>query len=81
LRKAIAGASFKLRAQDRPKEKPVAAKGKTPRKKAAAKDTVSVTISIGVAQRGEGQPPQDALKCADDALYRAKDGGRNQVSQ
>ena len=81
LRKAIAGASFKLRAQDRPKEKPVATKGKAPRKKAAVKDSVSVTISIGVAQRGEGQSPQDALKCADDALYRAKDGGRNQVSQ
>lgn len=81
LRKSIAGASFKLRAQDRPKEKPVAAKGKAPRKKASAKDTVSVTISIGVAERTEKQPPQDALKCADQALYRAKDGGRNQVSQ
>jgi len=81
LRKAIAGASFKLRAQDRPKEKPVASNAKKPRKKAAAKDTVSVTISIGVAERAEKQPPQDALKCADQALYRAKDGGRNQVSQ
>jgi len=89
LRKAIAAASFKLRAQDRPKQKPTGPKAATPkaatkpgaRKKGSGTGTVSVTISIGAAQREEGQVPQDALKSADDALYRAKDGGRNRVSR
>jgi len=42
---------------------------------------VSVTISIGVAQRtGDNKTPEHVLKAADEALYRAKRGGRNQVS-
>ncbi|HEY9080590.1 GGDEF domain-containing protein [Magnetovibrio sp.] len=82
LRKSIAAASFKLRAEDRPKHKPSDLKTKSPpRKSAAAKDIVSVTISIGAAARTDGQTPQDALKSADEALYRAKDAGRNRVSK
>lgn len=42
---------------------------------------VSVTISIGVADRADSsQAPDDVLKEADTALYRAKNAGRNQVS-
>lgn len=44
---------------------------------------VSVTVSIGVAiMRPEEVLPglDELLRQADDALYRAKDGGRNQVS-
>ncbi|MGU3536674.1 PleD family two-component system response regulator [Methylobacterium sp. A54F] len=42
--------------------------------------TVPVTVSIGVAVRqGDDAGPQDMLKRADVALYRAKDGGRNRV--
>lgn len=81
LRLAIEAASFTLRAEDRVKEKPVGPKAKqAAQKKAAAQGAVSVTISIGVAQRQEGQLPADALKAADQALYRAKDSGRNRVS-
>lgn len=41
---------------------------------------VPVTVSIGVASRQPGDTsPQDMLKRADLALYRAKDQGRNQV--
>ncbi|HZV82025.1 MAG TPA: diguanylate cyclase, partial [Geobacteraceae bacterium] len=41
---------------------------------------VSVTISIGVAESGEGQgSSSEVLKAADKALYRAKNKGRNQV--
>jgi diguanylate cyclase (GGDEF)-like protein len=39
-----------------------------------------ITISIGVAAFPQaGDNPQAVLKAADDALYRAKDGGRNRV--
>lgn len=42
--------------------------------------TVGVTISIGVAQRQNKQGFAQALKVADQALYRAKKNGRNKVS-
>jgi diguanylate cyclase (GGDEF)-like protein len=46
-----------------------------------ASEKVSVTISIGVAERGPDLPtPDDVLKAADQALYAAKKGGRNQVA-
>lgn len=42
---------------------------------------IPVTISVGVATRGIGQsePPLDLFKRADEALYRAKQSGRNRV--
>jgi diguanylate cyclase (GGDEF)-like protein len=41
---------------------------------------VSVTVSIGVAERNERNPtPQAVLQAADKALYRAKSKGRNQT--
>jgi diguanylate cyclase (GGDEF)-like protein len=39
-----------------------------------------ITVSVGVAAfPRSGTTPQDVLKAADDALYRAKDEGRNRV--
>jgi diguanylate cyclase (GGDEF)-like protein len=47
-----------------------------------SEETTQVTISIGVAERNdELKTPEDVLQAADQALYRAKDGGRNQVSR
>lgn len=44
-----------------------------------AEKKVSVTISIGVASREPGERPNEVMKRADDALYEAKDAGRNCV--
>ncbi|WP_434998694.1 GGDEF domain-containing protein [Vibrio scophthalmi] len=43
------------------------------------KDTVSLTISIGVADSTEHRDTKKVLKSADQALYKAKKGGRNCV--
>jgi len=41
---------------------------------------VSVTISIGVAERqGDQRSPEEVIKAADQALYGAKKAGRNCV--
>ncbi len=40
---------------------------------------IAVTTSIGVTRLCEDEPPQEALKRADDALYRAKHAGRNRI--
>ena len=40
-----------------------------------------ITCSYGVAQLGPGEKVEQVIKHADEALYRAKHGGRNQVTQ
>lgn len=73
VRAAVAGTPFVVRAADRPKEKPE----RKPPKKAHAE--LSVTVSIGVAERVGRTPPIEVIKAADQALYRAKRAGRNRV--
>lgn len=48
--------------------------------KAVKEKTVSVTISIGVAMRQGKQTFDQALKSADESLYRAKKSGRNNTN-
>ena len=75
LRSSIADRLFALRAADRPKIKP-----DTPSTKAALPKRVTVTVSIGAASSNSRRPsPASVLKAADNALYRAKRAGRNQV--
>jgi GGDEF domain-containing protein len=79
LRGAIEEYKIAVRAPDRP-EKPEPAT----RKRGAFREvnSVSVTISIGVAERNARfVKPDDVIKAADRALYRAKNQGRNQVSK
>jgi len=53
-------------------------KGQRGRKKDV--EHVSVTISIGVAESGpELDSPDQVMKAADTALYKAKSRGRNRV--
>ena len=74
-RKMIAGARFVLRGRKRPRQKP----GK-PIKRRSASATLQVMVSIGVANRDEKNATQEQLfKAADQALYKAKKSGRNQV--
>jgi diguanylate cyclase (GGDEF)-like protein len=46
------------------------------------RNAVSVTVSIGVAERnGRYDTPQEVIEAADRALYRAKEKGRNRLSR
>lgn len=75
LRESIEAAEFVLRSQDRPKRPPRKLK-----KREGQPKTVSVTISIGVAEpKGSRTSPSSVIKAADQALYRAKKRGRNCV--
>jgi diguanylate cyclase (GGDEF)-like protein len=44
------------------------------------KNQVQVTVSFGIAQRRPEQKPENVMKSADQALYRAKEQGRNCIS-
>jgi diguanylate cyclase (GGDEF)-like protein len=74
LRLTVAENPFIFRDSDRPAKKP-----ETPRAARASRGTLEVTVSAGVAAHAAGQSPQDTLRAADAALYRAKSAGRNRV--
>lgn len=75
LREKIAQAGFVVRGRKRPPKKP-----EQPKSKHAGKKLLHVTVSIGVATRNDKNTnPEQLIKAADQALYKAKKGGRNQV--
>ncbi len=78
LRKTIASYQLRLRSADRPKRNQ---EGKRQRGSREEGETVSVTVSIGVAASDEGLKPAEVLQEADQALYRAKRSGRNRLSR
>jgi len=58
------------------------AKQRRGRRQHARENSVSVTISIGVAERNDrATTPEEVIKIADEALYRAKEKGRNCLSR
>jgi diguanylate cyclase (GGDEF)-like protein len=72
--------SYKMQIRDKEHRKNTKQKAKQRgrRKKERADNTVSVTISIGVAEPSEKHVKVDeVLKAADTALYKAKQNGRN----
>lgn len=78
LRESIADYKMVLRNQNnRPKDD---REGTKKRGNTGKSSSVSVTISIGVADSSEIKKPHKVIKAADEALYRAKKGGRNKVS-
>jgi diguanylate cyclase (GGDEF)-like protein len=75
LRKSIEEKPFRLRGKDRRRMK--SRKLRTGQKRASNKET-SVTVSIGVSGvAGEKRDPDQMVRAADRALYRAKSCGRN----
>ena len=77
LRQAIEKHKVVIRGKDRPKE---SKRGKKERGKKNVGRKVSVSISIGVAERRNGlRTPDDVIKAADRALYKAKRMGRNRT--
>lgn len=75
LRTAVSRSVFLLRNKPRPKKKPKKVSGQR-----AKGQNLKVTVSIGVAEHSERKQSADlVIKQADNALYRAKHGGRNQI--
>ncbi|WP_369958610.1 diguanylate cyclase [Pseudomonas benzenivorans] len=79
VRQAVEAYRLQLRdKQQRPKDDQ---QGRQRRGGAAAAE-VSVTVSMGVAERDEAsRTPEQVIKAADQALYAAKSAGRNRVSR
>ncbi|AZE51592.1 GGDEF domain protein [Pseudomonas chlororaphis] len=77
IRETIANYNIQLRNQE---NRPQDDQQGRQRRGAAVASSVSVTVSIGVAERQmEHRSPEEVLKSADQALYSAKGAGRNCV--
>jgi diguanylate cyclase (GGDEF)-like protein len=79
LRRDIETYRMAVRKADRPKDPETGTKQRATH---PPDNTLSVTVSIGAAERSERDPvPALVLRSADEALYRAKHAGRNRLSR
>jgi diguanylate cyclase (GGDEF)-like protein len=75
LRETISRAGFTVRGRKRPKQKPESSSAKS-----SGQAILRVTVSIGAATRDDKHStPEQLIKAADQALYKAKKNGRNRV--
>lgn len=80
LRKNIEGYKLRIRSGDRPREPgDLSAR---PHPAGPVSEWISVTVSAGVAEKNERLvSPEEVIQASDQALYRAKESGRNRVSR
>jgi diguanylate cyclase (GGDEF)-like protein len=75
VREAVAESAFTIRGRIRVQRKREQPKGNRPRRRQAF-----ITVSIGVAERNSRRGvPDHVIRAADQALYRAKESGRNRI--
>jgi diguanylate cyclase (GGDEF)-like protein len=77
LRKDIENYKMAVRGGNRPRERETGSRLRATR---VPEKTLSVTVSIGAAERDDTLiRPALVIRAADEALYRAKRAGRNRV--
>lgn len=76
VRDAVSRKAFALRGADRPSRKPRKQEGAGGGRSA---ESITITVSVGAASSTAGGVPQEVLDAADQALYQAKESGRNRV--
>ena len=75
LRATVETSRFTMRRRFRPRNKTKVDKARK------TKEPITITVSIGVAERNHrNASPDQVIQAADKALYRAKEEGRNRVS-
>ncbi|HEY8670372.1 MAG TPA: diguanylate cyclase, partial [Terriglobales bacterium] len=85
LRLDIENSSFRLRSGDERRKLSRAADRRASATKGTASrhpsnaQSLSVTVSIGIAESQPKKTVEDVIQVADKALYRAKQGGRNRI--
>ena len=80
LRAAVEGYRMKVRSEDRPRDRESGSQQRSEDDAVQYKE-LSVTVSIGVAERELGLNAAQALRIADQALYRAKQGATASVGR